>query len=348
VAYQLEPLPLEPGGRVHATLYFKLLRPLPDVHAPYRVLTHLTRACAGRNVFMADRPLGGEGFALDRWQVGTLLRQEAELEVPKDMRTSEGAVWVAIEQGKRRLPIAERGRTDLRQRLRLADVAVNWKAPIDPPTYPIHRAKGPIAVDGRLDEPDWQTAPSSGDFVRADGRAVSEDRTRAKLLWDDLNLYVAFEVEDRDLFTTFTTHDQPLYEQEVVELYLDPDGDGRTYHELQVSPANVTFDVYYPECREEMDLRWESGMVTAVRPDGTLNRSDDEDRGWTVELAIPLASLKNAPRLPPQPGDRWRGNLYRLDKRGKAHKQNMGSSWSPTFIGDYHTPTRWGTFEFVP
>jgi hypothetical protein len=172
-------------------------------------------------------------------------------------------------------------------------------------------------------------------------------RTEAKLLWDDTYVYVAFTCQDEDVWTTYTQHDEPLYNQEVVEMFIDADGDGKTYNELEISPANVTFDAYFPSHREDLPkaITWESGMKTAVVVDGTLNDPNDVDKGWTAEAAIPIAKLAAVPHVPPLVGDKWRINLYRLDWSNNR-KVNEGSAFSPVFIGDFHNLPRFGWLEF--
>ena len=39
------------------------------------------------------------------------------------------------------------------------------------------------------------------------------------------------------------------------------------------------------------DYRWNSGAHLSRELDGTINKSDDEDEEWVIEMAIPLASL---------------------------------------------------------
>src|SRR6185503_5363806 len=95
--------------------------------------------------------------------------------------------------------------------------------------------------------------------------------------------------------------DGPIYEDEVVELFLDADGDGRTYHELEVSPAGTTFDAAFEAPRRGMDLGWASGLASAVAVDGTLD-DPAPDRGLTVELSVPWRSLRDLPH-PPRAGD---------------------------------------------
>src|SRR5206468_10420546 len=137
--------------------------------------------------------------------------------------------------------------------------------------------------------------------------------------------------------TTMDKHDDKLWTQEAVEIFIDADGDGKTYVELQVNPRNATFDSYLPEYRKNQN-DWNSKMKTAVKVDGTLDKRDDVDKGWTVEMAIPLEAVKGraatGPQIPPKLGDLWRINLYRMDfPKGKTQ---TGSAWSPPLVGDFH------------
>ncbi|MET0400974.1 MAG: carbohydrate-binding family 9-like protein, partial [Cystobacter sp.] len=176
-----------------------------------------------------------------------------------------------------------------------------------------------------------------------DGRPVAL-RTEARLTYDDQHLYVAFDVEDPDVWGTLREKDQPLYTQEVVEVFLDANADGRTYNELQVSPHNVHFDAYFPARRQGMDLSWDSGMTSGVKVRGTLDDASDRDEGWRVEMKILLARLAEVPHLPPRVGDRWRFNLYRLEHPGR--KGEEGQSFSPLFVGDFHALPRFGWLVF--
>ncbi len=72
------------------------------------------------------------------------------------------------------------------------------------------------------------------------------------------------------------------------------------------------------------------GLRTAVRVDGTLDRRDDVDRGWTVEIALPWAGLARVPDQagPPRDGDCWPISLTRvqlIDHRA----QRYAVVWQP-------------------
>ena len=209
----------------------------------------------------------------------------------------------------------------------------------------MHRAPGRIDVDGVLAESAWDRAERAGPFVRSlDGRAASA-ATEARLLWDDENLYVAFSCEDPNVAGAFFQDDEKLYTSNVVEIFLNPSGDSSRYDEIEVAPTNALFDASFAGGpRKGMDLSWSSRARHAVHVDGTLNDPRDVDRGWTVELAIPFASLTGMPKARPERGDRWKFNLYRL--RQGPGQPGEGQAFSPPMRGDFHALDRFATLRF--
>jgi hypothetical protein len=192
------------------------------------------------------------------------------------------------------------------------------------PHYLIRQAHGPVVIDGRLDEFDWATAPQIDEFTRIlhdYGRILNP--TRARMLWDADHLYVAFACRDRDMWALFTEEDDPMWSEEVVEAFIDPDGDGRDYLEVEINPLNAVVDLHIGRLTPEWvaDKDWDiAGLRTAVRTHGTVNDSTDTDEGWTVEMAIPWAAFE--PTIigggRPEVGDRWRLNLYRIERGAGA------------------------------
>ena len=208
----------------------------------------------------------------------------------------------------------------------------------------VHRASGPLQIDGVLAEAAWDRAERAGPFLRSlDGKPCAI-QTVARLLWDDENLYVAFQAEDPDISTPYSKDDEPLYQSNVVEIFLNPSGDLRRYDEIELAPSNALFDASFTGRRQGMDLSWSSRARHAVHLDGTLNDPRDVDRGWTAELAIPFAALTGMPRPRPQRGDRWRFNLYRL--RQSPGRPGEGQAYAPPMIGDFHALDRFATLRF--
>ncbi len=96
---------------------------------------------------------------------------------------------------------------------------------------------------------------------------------------------------------------------------------------------------------------------------GTINQPDDLDQGWTVEITIPFAVLKeNVPGgKPPAAGDQYRLNFSRVEWQVDVadgqyrKKENPQTSkpfpednwvWSPQGLIDMHYPELWGFLQF--
>lgn len=211
------------------------------------------------------------------------------------------------------------------------------------PTLRVSRAAQSIAIDGELRE--WDGAARTETFVDTMSGAASAPRTSARVRWDDDAIYVAFEVDDTYLRCTFDTHDDHLWEQDVVELMIDPDGDGRRYAELQVSPTNLVFDTWFDTRRMPQPfghIDWSSGLRSAVAVRGTVN-DDEADEGWSAEIAIPWSAFEAIGAHRPEPGETWRIAMYVLDAIPGGQG---GVGWSPPMIGDFHVPERFGRVIF--
>jgi cellulose/xylan binding protein with CBM9 domain len=209
--------------------------------------------------------------------------------------------------------------------------------------YTVKRALGTIRVDGVLDESSWKAAAGTGPFMLNDGTGLPATKTEAKMLWDDQNLYFGFQCEDTDLFATMKVRDQHLWEEEVVEIFIDPDNDQLNYIELEINPLKTLLDLFV--LKPIVPIPYESYNIPAkwaVKVNGTVNNSTDKDKGWTVELSLPLKEAVTAPHLPPNEDDKWRLNLYRIEKKPKEEY----SAWSPTLVSSYHTPARFGEITF--
>jgi hypothetical protein len=324
-------VPLGPGA-ARVSHRFQALRPPP---AGFQLFVHVVDPRTGQMLANADHPLVPP---LEAWPVGRVVEDTQDITWPEG--TSEARLLLGFWRGDQRLPVDQPGAQDGQNRM-LGPLLQSLPPAL--PEYHVVRAQPPPVIDGELNDAAWSRAQAVNLVNSLDG-SRTRVRTTARLLWDELYLYVSFDCEDPDVWSTFTKRDEPLYTQEVVEIFIDADGDGRTYNELEVSPANVLFDAYFPERRQGMDLSWDSGALTAVKVLGTLNDASDTDEGWRVEMRIPIARLAAVPHVPPRPGDRWRFNLYRLEHHGRREVE--GQAFSPPRVGDFHALSRFAWLVF--
>ena len=242
--------------------------------------------------------------------------------------------------------------------------------PYPPLTYPCARATTGVTVDGHLDDPAWETAPWTEDFgdIEGDRKPAPRFRTRAKLLWDDRCLYIAAELEEPHLWATLRERDSIIFHDNDFEVFLDPDGDSHLYTEIELNALNTVWDLLLVKPYRDGGPAihaWDiPGLQTAVHLDGTLNDPSDEDRGWTLEMAVPFSVLDETTdaACPPHTGDRWRLNFsrvqWRLDMAHGAYAKTADPrtdkplpednwTWSPQREIAMHEPEYWGVVEFV-
>ncbi len=336
---------LAPGGAGTIVHYWKV------VEAPgseWRIFAHLGGGPGEfRNLDTTDMR---SGYPTKKWKAGDIIRDEQKFVLGKPWTTQSATLSVGLYrkggQGVDARMEIKSGPQDKERRVPVYKFSVPTGGATPPrdTTYLVSKASGPITVDGKADEESWKNAPMSPNFTDAEGgRPVGAD-TQARLLWDDDNLYAFIQVEDKEVFSEFKKLDDPLWKQDVVELFIDADRNRRGYVELQVNPNNAHFDAWFPKNRgQKSHFEWNSKMKSAVVVHGTNDNRSDSDRGWDVEIAIPLVDVKGMDtamkvELPPKLGDMWRLNIVRLDK--PKSKGLAASSWNPIPIADFHALSR--------
>lgn len=369
LGYDVEPATLNPGQSFTITWYWHARQNLDQ---GWQLFTHVADA-RGENRFNldgvgADAPGRGvvrELYQPGRWEAGQYVRDRQTATLPADWNSNRAVFYVGLWNGPHRLAI-RRGDNDGENRVRAASLDVSSApssareaapeqpapppAPLAPPPTTIApRAQGTITIDGRLDEPSWSAGGRTGFFVSTmDGTEV-DLRARARVLWDDEHLYVGFEVADDFVQNTIAERDGELWGQDVVEIMIDPDGDGRNYFELQVSPTGQMFDTRYDRPGQPAphgDVAWDGRMRARVHVRGTAN-DQDADEGYTAEIAIPWAAFAagEPPASRPEPGGSWRMNFYVMDQRRGEGQRSAG--WSPTHTNTFHAPARFGRVTFA-
>ncbi len=227
--------------------------------------------------------------------------------------------------------------------------------PGEVPVYRVRRADSPVNIDGRLDDPAWKKAELI-ELVDCVTGARPRYPTQVRLLYDDRYLYAGFHAEDPEIRATMTGHDDPIYDEEVVELFLDPTGNLCCYYELEVNPLNTSFDALILNnavlCgspgrgdRFQGFTDWDpEGFKHAVAVEGDLGaRGRKNGRFWQCEMALSFDELFLGGNVPPQPGDQWRANFYRIDiEQGRREE----TAFSPTGQEDFHVPSRFGRLLF--
>lgn len=222
------------------------------------------------------------------------------------------------------------------------------------PVYQVRRSSAPIQIDGVLDEWDWIAAERlqcrKFSHEPEDEKPLRE-QTQVAGLWDDKNLYLAFVIQDREIWSTIDEPGARLFPEECVEFFLDPDGTGERYVEAQINSRNNIRDLLVDgSIKSSGYAEFDRMALWDFRQLKKAMRIYEDDKGrhagWTLELAIPWRELSFSRRTwPPQPGDELRINFYRYERPRSGDLPLELSAWSPVL--DFHDPSRFGRFVFV-
>ncbi len=176
-------------------------------------------------------------------------------------------------------------------------------------------------------------------FILADGSGPALQQTEVRLCYDADYLYVRFDCADRDIWGRLTQRDSPIYDEEVVELFIAPGADTPIdYFEFEVSPLGTLLDltVHSPDGDRrnlQANFQWDCADLQ-----WQAERSDTQNH-WRAYLVVPWRSLHAADPLPKT----WRANFYRIERPHDC--QPEFSCWSSTYSepADYHRPAYFGT-----
>jgi hypothetical protein len=244
-------------------------------------------------------------------------------------------------------------------------------------------------MDGKLDEESWQSVPFTDDFVDISTQTTPKFLTQAKILWDDTFLYIGAVLQETQVWANISStchcidpkEDQVIFHDNDFEIFVDPDGSNHYYKEFEMNAYNATWDMVlnkpYSDGGSENSSRvygvegfdMQPPLVCGVSIDGgTINdpATSPTTRGWTVEVAIPLASLavNETVTVPPTDGTFWRINFSRVEwhvevNNNQYYKYPSCQScpipgepsednwvWSPMGEINMHAPDKWGLLQF--
>jgi len=228
-----------------------------------------------------------------------------------------------------------------------AAIVLSLAAAAGAPSYEVARAQAPASVILSADEKAW-----AGAATIEWGPAPYATRFRA--LWSDDGLYLRYDVDDPSPWHTMTRRDEHLWEEEVVEIFLDADRSGHDYYELEISPANVVCDLRMIDASPwKGEFDWNlAGLETRVSP---MKDKGGRATGWTATALLPWKGLRALPsaarvKTPPAPGDRWRFNVFRIERPGGKASPEKGAvqvAWSKPSKDTFHDPSVFRDMVFV-
>jgi hypothetical protein len=215
------------------------------------------------------------------------------------------------------------------------------------PRYEVKRASGPIIIDGKLDDKAWANAAAIEFVFPWEFQTGAKQKTHARLLWDDENLYVGYECDDTDIVAVYGERDDPTYKDDAVEIFINPNPDQTgAYFGLEMNVRAVLYDYLSHNSAKYVFKRFNmQGVKLATFIQGTLNVRGDKDKGWSLEVAIPWINFEEVAK-PPVNGTVWTAALNRWDGVEPNRRLSM---WSDPLQPNPnpHVPARFGQLVFV-
>jgi hypothetical protein len=203
--------------------------------------------------------------------------------------------------------------------------------PAPPPLAAAARRVGPITLDGKLDEPDWQTARPAENFTQAqpdEGKPATQ-RTEVRFLYDDEALYIGarmFDTQGAAGIRTRLVRRDDSFNSDYVEIIFDTYHDHQGRVEFMTNPSGSKEDSYGPN-GANLDPAWDAVWEVKARIDSL---------GWTAEFRIPLSQL----RFPRDSVQTWGLQVWRFETR-----LNEISQWSFWHLNESGGPARFGHLE---
>ena len=160
----------------------------------------------------------------------------------------------------------------------------------------------PPKIDGKLDEPFWQSAVPLDSFTQYEPQEGAEpsEKTIAYIGYDAKNLYIGvkcYDSEPKAIRACLTKRDE-VTGDDGITVFLDTFNDKKRAFAFQVNPCGVQVDGIYTEDRRrgpgrggffDFDRNWDTYLITDAQQD---------EEGYTVEMAIPFKSLRFPSRSP--------------------------------------------------
>ena len=148
-----------------------------------------------------------------------------------------------------------------------------------------------ITIDGKLDEPAWQSAEAAGDFVQFQPEKGKKPpfKTEVKILYSSNHIYFGVICEDKEpekIIARHSQRDSDLGEDDSIAIGIDTFFDRRTAYFFFTNPLGAQLDGRISDNGRTTDSTWDEKWYSSASKTSS---------GWIAEIAIPLSIIKYKP-----------------------------------------------------
>jgi len=200
--------------------------------------------------------------------------------------------------------------------------------PVAPGAYGVVKAEGNIIIDG-----DFQEYSNANAIQFPNNYPI----VTVKLLWDETNIYLAYDVKDVQL-NAIVEEDQTggIWNDDAVELFFDVNNDKGTSMQSDDRQYIINIKKAFYNNGDA------TGINHAIVLNGTIDNNTDTDTGYKVEIKIPWNTL--GVTTSPAEGLRLGANFAVDDRDGSGERESM--DWMRV-NGSFLVPENWGEIELV-
>eukprot|EP00164_Ancoracysta_twista_P000070 GFYU01000094.1.p1 GENE.GFYU01000094.1~~GFYU01000094.1.p1 ORF type:complete len:253 (+),score=44.68 GFYU01000094.1:323-1081(+) len=182
-------------------------------------------------------------------------------------------------------------------------------------------------------------------FVSGDGHSTVRHQTISTLCHDDGKIVVSYTAQDTLLWNTYHNCNDPLWEQEVVEMFLAEGHEVATHYlEVELSPFDVLYVSKITNTRGYCGSDLGHDMIDCAES-GIDHTASKIAQGWQASLAVPLSLVTDDVTQ-----TKFSLNLFRTDlATDDTHGPIEYSCASSTFADPpcFHVPKYFMNIELV-
>jgi hypothetical protein len=216
--------------------------------------------------------------------------------------------------------------------------------------YFVNKLDTPILIDGDWDKPVWDKADVLYILNSMGQEPHFIPLTKAKLLYDEENIYGIFQVKDKYVQCVVEETNGPVYSDSCVEFFFSPDQNNPLfYFNLEINCGGVALMQQTSEPHKKYRYLSTSD-IEQIEIAHSLPRKVfpeiEEEIFWTIEFRIPLAILHNYSEIShPEKEVVWKANFYKTaSKTSNPHYLTWSFVDNPK--PDFHLPQYFGSLVF--
>jgi len=200
-------------------------------------------------------------------------------------------------------------------------------------------------VNGLGDHPSWKKIKPVPMVSRERLKRGENCDTWFKALWSSRGIYFYVDCTDDRISATRQPDFAPLYQQDVIEVFIWPAESLPIYFEYNISPFGAELPILCPHIGQEYMpwAAWRYQGKRLVRKAVNIRGGEAEPgariTGWSAEFFIPSLLLYPLPNRKLAKGVEWRANVYRIDYDRKPTRHIVWKDVGPSFHNHHLFPT---------